>query len=243
MNQHIAYKPISPIKKQFKFLKGSVIVIDGIIGVGKSTLGNSITKYLNRACISTKFFPEYFNKQLLDYFLSDIKTHAFMFQVIMANTRVELYRRALLFAQSGGISIIDRSILGDIAFASMYHENGDITSEQYNIYWSIINEAKDLYAPDYTIFLNCDIDTCTRRIKNRNIDSEVSTYDTDYHNRLVKSYKNVYNKHRELEVIYINYDTDDTNLDNGILSNHSVHSILKKCICKQQKGKERNILI
>lgn len=230
MRSNIKYTQRTSTEKQLAHLHGRIIVIDGIIGVGKSVLGRSIECYLNNHNITAKFFPEYFNKKLLDYYLSNIREYAFMFQAIMANSRIELYRRALEYAKIGGVSIIDRSILGDTAFAKMQLDKGFISKEQYEIYWSILDQASDLYAPDYTIYLDCSIETCIRRINRRNIDSEVQTYDIDYHNALTTAYNDVYKAHPDLVVYKLDYNTDDARLSNGMLSDLYIVNILNEIV-------------
>lgn len=225
---YINFKYINVHKKSYKHLIGSVIVIDGIIGVGKSSLGKSISYYLNSYNIPCEFFPEYLNKDLLNYYLNDIKNNAFMYQIIMANSRVETYRRALMFAKNGGVSIIDRSILGDMAFARMQYEGKHITDEQYKIYLSVIGEIEDMYEPDYTIFLQCDIDTCRRRIEKRNRKNEVTTYDVNYHKNLVESYDIIYSKYPSLKVLYLDYNDDIDLVDGELLSESYTQSILSK---------------
>lgn len=226
MRTQIKYGRRSPLEKSLQKLRGSVIVIDGIIGVGKSVLGKSMTKYLTDNHIDARFFPEYFNKTLLDYYLNNIKETAFMFQCIMAHARIEIYRKALEYSKTGGISIIDRSILGDIAFASMLVNKGYMSSEQYDIYWAIIDETSDLYEPDYTIYLDCNIETCIRRISSRGIESEIDNYDVEYHNDLQTAYNKVYDSHPNLEVKRIDYNTD-SKLLNGVLCNGYIVDILQ----------------
>src|SRR4051812_7244364 len=104
---------------RFKSLKCGVFTIEGIIGVGKTTLGRSLEKMLNDNGIATKFFPEYVNKDLLGQYIGNMHRYAYSFQLIMLCKRIEIYREAERFAATGGVAIIDRSIVGDMTFALM----------------------------------------------------------------------------------------------------------------------------
>src|SRR5687767_9035911 len=106
-----------PNYDKFKSLKGGVFTIEGIIGAGKTTLGKSLEQFLNECGIKTRFFPEYINKDLLSQYIGDMKRYAYSFQLIMLCKRIEIYRIAEAFASTGGVALIDRSIIGDMSFA------------------------------------------------------------------------------------------------------------------------------
>ena len=115
----------------FKSLKGGVFTIEGVIGVGKTTVGRSLEKYLNDIGIRANFYPEYVNKELLAQYIGDMKRYAYAFQMIMLCKRIEIYRDAERYADTGGVALIDRSIIGDMTFAKMQYDNGNFTKDEW----------------------------------------------------------------------------------------------------------------
>jgi deoxyadenosine/deoxycytidine kinase len=94
-----------PMYEKFRVLKGGIYLIEGIIGVGKTTLGNSLEYYLNSVGLKCKFYKEYFNEDLLNQFIGNMKSYAYFFQMMMLTKRIEIYKEAEEFSKSGGISI------------------------------------------------------------------------------------------------------------------------------------------
>lgn len=180
------FRTMNPDFYRFSSLRSSVICLEGSIGVGKSTLGKHLEAYLNSIDLKAKFFTERVDYNFLKYYIADMKKYAFPFQVRMLAGRVDVYREAQEFAQTGGISIIDRSITGDVAFAFMQYEKGFFDEKDWEIFNSILRS--DAYpAPHLILYLNCAVDTCLRRIKTRGISSE-SNYTSEYLEGLNKSY-------------------------------------------------------
>ncbi len=70
--------PMSESHRKYRCLVGSVITIEGTIGVGKTTLGKSLEKYLNDVCgLRAKFYPENVPQELLKLFISNIRSNTF----------------------------------------------------------------------------------------------------------------------------------------------------------------------
>lgn len=125
---------------KLKYLKGGIYTIEGIIGVGKTTLGRSAERYLNNIGLKEKFYPEYVNKELLAQYIGNMKRYAYSFQMIMLCKRIEIYREAERLAETGGVALIDRSIIGDMTFARMQKDNGNFTEDEWNIYLSLMKQ-------------------------------------------------------------------------------------------------------
>ena len=84
---------------KYESLRYGIYTIEGIIGVGKTTLGKSLEKFLNERGIKTKFYPEYVNKDLLDQYIKNMKQYAYSFQLVMLFKRLEIYREAVRFSK------------------------------------------------------------------------------------------------------------------------------------------------
>lgn len=204
------YHDIHPNYEKLKHLRGSIILIEGIIGAGKTTLGMELSKMLSEVGIKSHLFYEEINMSLLELFLSDMKKYAFSFQMYMLQNRQGVYREAISYSElHNGVSIVDRSLFGDIAFAKMHYENGNINEEEWNTYCSTVTSTS-LRTPSSIIYLDITPDTAMRRIKARDRGSESSQYNIAYleslHNNYISSMEdndNVYhidwNKDREVD--------------------------------------------
>lgn len=209
---------------QYKFIRGGVYTIEGIIGVGKTTVGRSLEKYLNDIGITAKFFPEYVNKELLRQYIGDMKRYAYCFQMVMLCKRIEIYREAERFAATGGVAFIDRSIIGDMTFARMQYVNGNFTEAEWNTYLSLMKQEIQL-TPHASLFLDCSSQTSLERIKLRGIKAEIKGYTAEYIQQLHDAYMVSIENCQTVRHIDISWDTP-MKLTNGLLSNDITQSIL-----------------
>jgi deoxyadenosine/deoxycytidine kinase len=191
--------------EKFRHLRSGIYVIEGLIGVGKSTLGLSLENYLNSIDIKCKYFAEYSNKPLLEQYISNMPKYAYTFQLFMLSKRIEIYRQAEEFSKTGGISFIDRSIYGDMAFAYMQKEKGFISEEEWNIYLNIMKQEIQL-APTAILFLKCDLDLCLQRLNKRGDKSEISGYNIEYYQSLNSAYEHIMNNYNNSKYIEIDWN-------------------------------------
>lgn len=184
------FKSVHPDYTLFKSLRAGIFCIEGIIGVGKTTLGISIEKYLNSIGIPCKFYHEFVHKEFLDLYISDMPKYAFSFQMTMLMKRIEIYKEAEAFAKTGGVAIVDRSLSGDYSFAYMLKQKNIISDIEWNIYNTMIDLAS-LPTPTMCIFLKCDPKTALKRVEIRGNISEIQGYNLDYMTELVEAYGEV----------------------------------------------------
>lgn len=180
-----------------------VIVCDGIVGVGKTTLA----KLLEEA-LGVKLYEEIGSQDtlnLLDRFYAKKTRWAFTTQIHFLNTRFAQIKE---IHRTGG-GILDRSIFGDRIFAEMLAEDLEdggegMTWEEFRTYDTLLDSMLEhAQAPTLLIYLECDTDTAMERIakRNRGIESEV---DRGYWERLNAKYQLWYEKYTASPKIKIN---------------------------------------
>lgn len=180
---------IHPDYESLRHLKGSIIIIEGIPGSGKSTLCTKLAQYLTAVGFETKNFEEEVNEPFLELFLSDMKKYAFAFQMNALCHRQRIYMQALDYARkNNGIAIVDRSLAGDCSFAGLQHDYGNISDFEWKIYEHTVNKSP-LPQPSTIIYLEVDTEVAMYRIKERNRGSEASAYDRKYLEDLDMNYK------------------------------------------------------
>lgn len=207
----------------FTPLRGNVITIEGGVGVGKTSLGNTSERYLNLIGIRAKFFPEYVNDTLLSQFINDMDRYAYPFELFMLAKRAEIYREAQRFAESGGVAIIDRSINGDWAFTKMQYDAGRITDQDWETYQAIL-KSEDFYEPALTVVLNCTPERSMERIITRGRGCE-SGYTLEYLQLLKKAYEESLEEVTH-QVSYFDWGEDKKIDEDGYLSDEDVVEFL-----------------
>jgi len=217
-----------PDYDKYKALKGGIYTIEGIIGVGKTTMGRSLEKYINEIGLKARFYPEYVNRRLLGQYISDMKKYAYSFQLIMLFKRIEIYREAEKFASKGGIAFIDRSIIGDMTFARMQCDNGNFTEDEWKIYLSTMEQEIQL-RPTASIYLQCTCETSLKRILNRGIEAEIKGYSEEYINQLAQSYDKSMEECKNVKHIIIDWN-GAVKIENNILCKEIINMILSKLL-------------
>ena len=83
----------------YNFLQGSIIVLEGNIGVGKTTLMKNICNILKNNQIKVKCFEEGINMDYLDLFLLDENKYGFGFEMFNLSNRDCTFQKAVEFAK------------------------------------------------------------------------------------------------------------------------------------------------
>jgi len=163
-----------------------VIVIDGVVGAGKSTLAQKVSDKLG-----IPIYEELQNQttmNLLEEFYKDKKRWAFTLQIHFLNERFRMIKE--IHKNGGGI--LDRSIFGDRIFASMLNEDGYMTDEEFSTYSTLLdNMLEHSQNPTLLLYINCDLETAMERIKVRGREMEQSV-DEIYWKRLNQKYRDWY---------------------------------------------------
>ena len=182
-----------------------LILIEGNIGSGKTTLGRMLSEWLN-----VDLYEELtsdFTGELLKKFYNDKKNWAFELQVNFLAERFQM----IYDAQNNfdDRSVMDRSIYGDAIFAEVLYEDGDMSKEQYRIYMNLLD--KMLYSaqsPTLMIYLESSTDMLMKRIEERNRGNEF-LIERDYIERLNNKYNEWFSKYNHSQKIFIDKDNID----------------------------------
>ncbi|MCS7019856.1 MAG: deoxynucleoside kinase [Cytophagales bacterium] len=137
-----------------------IICIDGVVGAGKTTLGEIIAREF-----AMEFFREPVDENpLLDKFYYDQRRYSFPLQVYFLNKRFRMLKQA---SQLSGC-VMDRSIYGDVIFAKLLMQGGNMSSEEFALYEELLyNMLEHVSRPRLMIYLDITTDNAIARIRER----------------------------------------------------------------------------
>jgi len=158
------------------------IVVDGVTGVGKSSLVKIISEEFDLKPFSELFEDE---NRLLHKFFYDRPKWAFPMQTNFLTNRFKQYKQAMKI----GHAVMDRSIYSDRIFARMYLEYGYLNPEEYAVYNNLLNTMLDhVTPPNLLVYLRVNTDEAIRRIHRRGRPDEVEV-EREYWDRLNNFYE------------------------------------------------------
>lgn len=179
----------------------NVICIEGVVGAGKTTLGELLAKEL-----SIYFFQEpYIDNPFLDKFYLNKERYSLLSQMYFLNKRIEIIEEASKFNSC----IMDRSIYGDYLFAKMHLRNGFMTADEFSLYksfWEKLISART--NPLLIIYLETTVDNAVKKIRERGRDFELGV-EKEYWTSLNEEYSNFFNEYKGTVVLKINIDNMD----------------------------------
>ena len=198
---------------------GKIIVLEGLPGIGKTTLGESLRAHDPNVV----FIPEVVNVEKLEIYLADMQNEAASFQF---NTQFETsvrMRQAAQYARAGRDVVVDRGLGGNLCFASIQHEAGMISDAKMDEYrtsfsYDKITELKGIEVR--IVYMFADADFCHQRIRSRGRAGEDS-YSLDYLERLKA-------KHDELlgDSVIVTCDGDTQFTSSGHLPQSYVEALM-----------------
>ena len=171
------------------------IAIEGVIGVGKTSLAKILTQRLNSRLILEKFEENPF----LSDFYDDRQRYAFQTQLFFLLSR---YRQQLELSQT---DVFHRSIVTDYIFAKdrlfAYINLDEKELHLYDQLYSIL--AKEVTKPDLVIYLQADTDRLMKNIDIRDRDYE-RNMDREYIESLNQFYNQFFFHYNETPLQIIN---------------------------------------
>ena len=166
-----------------------MIIFEGIIGSGKSTLSERFVKKVERCKlfhepVATNPYLELFYKEPLKYGLE------MQFWLMAERYRMHLDGAALEW-KTGITSVYDRSIYGDLAFAYVLNQTCLISYDGYRTYLNMRKMMeRSLLAPHIVFYLDLSAKTAKQRITTRGRECEAKI-PVDYLEKLDKAYRKV----------------------------------------------------
>jgi deoxyadenosine/deoxycytidine kinase len=165
-----------------------MIIIDGQIGVGKTTLAEKLKQRLQIPIFYELGTPV--TQIILDNFYNDQNRWSFTSQTHFLINRFQMIKD---IENKGANGILDRSIYGDSIFAEVQYEAGYMREEEFFTYKSLLESfLANIKPPQLLIYLDCDVATALTRIKQRNRECEQdisSEYLTKLNSKYLKWYK------------------------------------------------------
>ncbi|GKU27402.1 deoxyadenosine kinase [Clostridium folliculivorans] len=174
-----------------------MIVVDGVVGVGKSTLMGLIAK---RGYVS--FEEPVVDNPILEKFYYDRERYSFPLQVFFLNKRFKHIKEASSIANS----VMDRSIYGDVIFAKMLCDKGEMSLEEFDLYKELLeNMLEHVQPPKLMVYLEVSVDEAMSRIKKRGRDYE-QVVERAYWEKLNDEYRKYFYSYDVSPILKINVD-------------------------------------
>ncbi|PLR80201.1 deoxynucleoside kinase [Bacillus canaveralius] len=193
------------LRTKYEIPGNAVITIAGTVGVGKSTMTNTLAKALGFRTSLEKVDTNPY----LDKFYADFERWSFHLQIYFLAERFKEQKR--IFEYGGGF-VQDRSIYEDTGiFAKMHYEKGTMSEVDYQTYTSLF-EAMVMTPyfphPDLLIYLEGSIDDVVSRIRERGRPMEQQT-PIDYWLEMHERYENWINTFNGCPVLRLNINDYD----------------------------------
>ena len=177
-----------------------MIVIEGVVGVGKSSLMNILAKEGYEP-----FEEPVVDNPILDKFYYDRERYSFPLQVFFLNKRFEHIKQAKDVSRA----VMDRSIYGDAIFARLLNLNQEMSDEEFRIYTELLqNMLEHVHAPKLMVYLEISVDEAMRRIAKRGRDYEL-VVERKYWEDLNHQYQLYFDNYTLSPILKINVDNLD----------------------------------
>ncbi|MGF9741631.1 deoxynucleoside kinase [Priestia megaterium] len=214
----------------------SVLVISGMIGIGKTSVSELLAKELG----SKVFYESVDDNPILPLFYTaseeeiQANRYPFLLQLHFLQTRFASIKEA--YKEDN--NILDRSIYEDWYFCKINHDLGRISDLEFQVYEGLLNEMmKEIEglpykkAPDLNIYLKGSLPTVLNRIGMRGREFEQDEKLIGYYRRLWRDYdKWLYSHYKASQVLIVDMDKMDVvnNKEDADLLVEAVKHVLEK---------------
>jgi len=171
------------------------IVIEGPIGVGKTSLAMLLAKEFNARCILEK--PE--ENPFLPHFYQDRKKYAFQTQIFFLLNRFQQQKEISQLDLFNQITFCDYLFAKDRIFASLNLDNHELAL--YEQIFQLLNGQ--IPSPDLVIFLQARPEVLLHRIKSRNVTYE-KEIDLEYLKMLTEGYNYYFFHYDQTPLLVVN---------------------------------------
>jgi len=184
----------------FSKLSGKYVSVEGVIGVGKTTLVQTLSRKYTMPTVLEVVEENPF----LVRFYEDMERWAFQTQLFFLISRFDQQSKVKKAASQGQGVVSDYAFIKDHLFASL-----NLKGEQLRLYEKIFNALKEqVLHPDLIVYLYADVDTLMNRIALRDRPFE-RRMDRTYISILSDAYENYMKNVAESQVLRI----DTSNID------------------------------
>lgn len=199
-----------------------LVGISGIIGVGKSTLTESLGKIMNWDVVKEPVE----SNDYLPKFYKDMGKYSFPMQVYLLNHRFRQHQQMVWSDKS---MVQDRTIYEDVIFAKMLHDGGLMEDLDFNTYIQLFNNMTNfLHRPDLIIYLDVEPAEALRRVKERSRSCETGLT-LDYLVKLKQGYEEwLKDVEDRIPVLRLDWNT--------YIEPARVVILVKKAIASKRKG-------
>ncbi len=181
-------------------LKAKYIVVEGPIGVGKTSISRLLAQKLDARLISEEIDG---NPFLKDFYKSERK-NAFSTQLFFLLSRYKQQQQLLKTDLFQKHIVADYIFHKDLIFAEL-----NLNEEEKKLYYQIFALLKkDVLKPSVVVFLYASVDELYRRIKKRNLKFE-EKLSKEYLGEVYQSYLNFFYDYKDSPLIMVNVDGID----------------------------------
>ncbi len=206
------------------------IVIDAVVGAGKTVYMEMLSKEMKIPC----FQEPVQDNPILDKFYHDRKRYSFPLQIFFLNRRFKMLKEA---SEIGTPTLMDRSIYGDVIFAKLLHEEGNMDKDEYNLYVELLANMLDhVEPPKLMIYLKIDTDAAIERIKKRGRDYE-QIVEREYWENLNREYESYFNEYNLSPLLVI--DAAKYDIVGNLEDRKEVLAIISKKIAEVDSSKHK----
>jgi len=171
------------------------MAIEGVIGVGKTTLARSIQSALN-AQLLLEVFEE---NPFLSQFYADRAKYAFQTQIFFLLSRYRQQHQVIQRLLRSGHVVSDYTFAKDRIFAHL-----NLQGDEFNTYEHLYSAlAENVVTPDLVVYLDADIPIVMQRIAVRDRSYERGM-DRDYIANLGRAYEDFFAHYTEAPILRIN---------------------------------------
>jgi len=180
--------------------EGRYIVVDGPIGVGKT----SLVRLLAEAFDAKTIFERIDENPFLGKFYKDKEKHAFQTQLFFLLTRYQQQQGILqgdLFRQG---LLCDYLFAKDRIFAYLNLDQDELTLYQW--IYQLLDQR--IVKPDLVIYLQAPVSVLLKRIRKRAVSYE-KDIDPDYVEKVSKAYANFFFQYNDTPLLVVNTSSID----------------------------------
>ncbi len=185
------------------------IAVEGVIGVGKTTLATKLSKYYNAEIVLEPVEENPF----LEKFYDNIEAYAFQTQIFFLFARYKQMQALMQNRLFFDMVISDYIFEKDSIFAHMNLDENELILYEHIVRFI----EKDITKPDLVIFLQSSPDIIMNRISKRGRSFEENVT-TEYIEELARKYNNFFMHYKTSPVLIVNVDEVDLSRDKSALT-------------------------